>query len=372
VRPTETGPKADAIETTSQAALPTLAARHHERIASMDQLRAMRVFARIVDSGGFAAAARAMDLAPAVVTRILAELERHLGARLLHRSTRRIALTSIGETYLQRARAILQDIDDANAMAREKQAQPSGPLRVLAPPYFAAHQLVPRLAAFHAGHGDVSVELATAWPLEAPDEAHDVTIIATTAPLEGDFVARRLARAELVPCATPGYLARHGRPCHPSELATHAMLLPEALLTSRGVALRRVVAGTVPTGEAFSVAPARLALETPQPELIHAATMAGLGIGALASYAAHAALADGRLERVLPGWRLDELAIWACVPTRKHMPAGTRAFIDFIVAEFGGRDADPWAQPRPPTLHVVDSGRRVRAAGIETGAALAA
>jgi DNA-binding transcriptional LysR family regulator len=324
----------------------------------MDQIRALRVFVRIVETGSFAAASRAMDLAPAVVTRTVAELESHLGTRLLQRSTRRLSLTSIGEAYLERARAILQDLDDATALARQSHEQARGPLRVVAPPYFAAHQLVRRLPGFHAEHPDVTVEVATAWPLTAPDADADVTIIVSQAPLQGDFVARRLARAEVVTCAAPSYLALHGRPRQPQDLASHRVLLPPALL-SRSLSFRRVMADGSTGDERASVSPQRAPMDATQLELNLSAALAGIGIAGLASYAAVDALRDGRLERVLPGWRLDDLSIWACMPSRRHLPASTRAFMDFLVDEFGGRDADPWLHAGA-SLHDIGTARRSR------------
>jgi DNA-binding transcriptional LysR family regulator len=213
---------------------------------------------------------------------------------------------------------------------------------VVAPPYFAAHQLVPRLAHFHAEHPDVTVEITTAWPLTAPDNERDLTIIVAHEPLHGDFVARRLARAEVLNCAAPSYLALHGRPREPQDLAAHRLMLPPALM-SRHLSFRRV-GDDAAAEERVSVTPLRAALDTMQLELNHAGALAGLGIAGLASYAAVESLQDGRLEHVLPGWRLADLSIWACLPTRRHLPASTRAFMDFLVDEFGGRDVDPWME----------------------------
>jgi DNA-binding transcriptional LysR family regulator len=322
----------------------------------MDQIRALRIFVRIVETGSFAAASRAMDLAPAVVTRTMSELEEHLGTRLLNRSTRRLALTSIGESYLDRARAILQNLDEATALARESHAAPRGTLRVVAPPYFAAHQLVRRLGDFHEAHPEVTVEVTTAWPVMQPDDQHDVTIIVAQPPLRGDFVARRLARAEVVACAAPSYLARHGRPRTPQELESHRLMVPPAL-QSRGLTLQR-------GQEEVRVTPLPPVVEASQLDVRLSAALAGLGIACMASYAVADALREGRLEHVLPGWKLDDASIWACVPSKRHMPATTRAFIDFLVQCFGGRDDDPWrvapTSPAiaPPQLHVIDNPKR--------------
>jgi DNA-binding transcriptional LysR family regulator len=110
----------------------------------MDQLRAMRVFARVIDEGSFAGAARALDLAPAVVTRLIAELEEHLGARLIQRTTRSLALSSVGERYLERVRHILADIDESESQVQSVSESPQGHLRVMVPSAFAVHQPVSR------------------------------------------------------------------------------------------------------------------------------------------------------------------------------------------------------------------------------------
>jgi DNA-binding transcriptional LysR family regulator len=213
----------------------------------MDQLRSLRVFARVIAEGSFAGAARALDLAPAVVTRAVAELEEHLGARLLNRTTRRLALTEIGEAYLERARRILRELDDADALAGASTKQLRGSLRVLSPPAFAVHQLARHLPRFRAKYPQVGLEVTAPGPVDMADENFDVSIVSVgQQPLQGDFIARRLARS------------------------------------------------------AF------------------------------------------RLERVLPQWRGVSLTVYAATPTRKHVPARTKAFVDFLVQTFGGSDSDPW------------------------------
>jgi DNA-binding transcriptional LysR family regulator len=193
----------------------------------MDQLRAMRVFSRVIDAGGFAKAANALDIAPAVATRLVAELEEHLGARLINRTTRRLALTDVGEEYLERVRSILTEVEDAEAVAGIATAEARGRLCVLVPPGFAVHQLAKHLPRFRALHPKVSLELTVMPSVEAPDENHDVTIIVQRArPIEGAFIARRIATAEVVLCATPEYLDQHGRPKHPRDLADHDTLMP--------------------------------------------------------------------------------------------------------------------------------------------------
>jgi DNA-binding transcriptional LysR family regulator len=314
----------------------------------MDQLRALRVFDRAVAAGSLAGAARALDLAPAVVTRVLAELEAHLGARLLNRSTRRIALTDAGATYLERARRILADLDDADAIAGAATTQPRGSLRVLAPPAFAVHQLAAHLPRFHAAYPQLELEIATPGPVDAADANFDVSIVSVgRQPLQGDFVARRLACSAFVVCAAPAYLDRRGRPQQPEDLLQHDAVLPAVSALRRELTLYRAPADApdTPTTEVTLPMP-RSALTTPHLELIFAAAVAGLGIAGLPSFVAIHALHDGRLERVLPQWRGVELTLFAALPTRRQLPARTRAFVDFLVQTFGGTQRDPWLAPR--------------------------
>jgi DNA-binding transcriptional LysR family regulator len=309
----------------------------------MDQLKSMRTFVRVIDEGSFAAAARAIDTAPAVVTRAIADLEEHLGARLINRTTRRIALTEIGERYLERARVILADIDDAAALASASHAEPRGHVRVLCAPAFAVHQLAKRLPRFHAAYPQVTIEITAFGPVDTLDEGHDITIIVRQHDLEGDFVARRLARSEVITCASPEYLDRRGRPREPHELVGHDALIPPLSEMQRGVKFHRGFWGDdEPGGETIVVSPGRPVLSSASMDLNYASALAGLGIAGLPSFMAEDALLEHALERVLPQWRLFVFTIWACMPTRKHVPASTRAFMDFLLAEFGGVDADPW------------------------------
>ena len=201
----------------------------------MDLLRSMRVFARVVDEGSFAAAARTLELGPAIVTRAVAELEEELGARLLHRTTRRLALTEIGTAYLDRVRQILADIDDAAAMASARTHELRGTVRLLVPPAVAVHQIAKHLPRLQERHPELSLEVDALAPVEAAGEAFDLSIVWAIEPLRGEYIARRLARTETVLCATPDYLDRRGRPSHPVELERHETLTPPIGELQRGL-----------------------------------------------------------------------------------------------------------------------------------------
>lgn len=310
----------------------------------MDQLRALRVFLRVVSEGSFAGAARALDLAPAVVTRAVADLERHLGTRLLQRTTRRIALTDAGAAYRERAQRIVAELDDADAAAGESTRQPRGELRVLCPPAFAAHQLAARLPRFRERHPRVSIELSASGPVETADQNFDVSIVSVgMQPMSGDFVARPLVRSAFVVCASPAYLQRRGRPAGPDDLLQHEALVPAVAALRRELTLFREGARKEPSSVSIPVPAAALA--TSHLDTLLGAAVAGLGVAGLPSFVADAPLRDGRLERVLPEWRGVSLALYVAVPTRRHLPARTRAFVDFLLDAFGGEDRDPWLDP---------------------------
>ena len=319
----------------------------------MDQLRALRVFVRAVDEGSLAGAGRALDMAPAGVTRILAELEAHLNARLLHRTTRRLALTEAGERYLHSARRLLAELDEADAEAGAASTEARGTLRVMAPPAFAVHQLAPLLPLLQQRHPHLRLEVSAAGAVEAVDAHHDVSIVSLGAqPLQGDFIARPLAASTFVLCAAPDYLARHGSPAEPEALASHAGLMPAVAAVRRELTLYRAKDASSRSRQA---GPASITLPDPQPllataqlELLLAAALAGAGIAGLPSFLAAPALRDGRLQRVLPGWQGGRLTLHAAMPTRRHLPARTRAFVDLLVERFGGSlERDPWLEESP-------------------------
>jgi DNA-binding transcriptional LysR family regulator len=307
----------------------------------MDQLRAMRVFARVVDDGSFAQAARSLDMAPPVVTRLVAELEQHLGARLLNRTTRRLSLTEVGEQYLERVRGILAGVDEAAELAADATRLPRGHLRLLCPPAVAVHQLAKHMPRFQALYPQVTLEVSSPGPVETIDDSYDLTIFTSREMPDGDFIARRLARSEVVVCASPEYLDRRGRPQHPLELGAHEAVTPPIVVQQRGLEFYGGALG----GPVQKVAVPMLnrpALSTTHIDTIYAAVLAGLGIGGLPSFVIEDALHEHALERVLPEWRLFDITLWAGMPSRRYLPARTRVLLDFLLQVFGGEDRDPW------------------------------
>ena len=307
----------------------------------MDRLHSMRVFSRVIEQGSFAGAARDLNLSPAVVTRLVADLEEHLGARLINRTTRRLSLTDTGENYLERVRHILTEVEEAEALATAATSEPRGHLRVLCSPAFAVHQIAKMLPRFRALYPRVTLELSVPGPVETVDENFDVSILTEgRRPLDGSFVARRLARSEVIACASPEYLDKRGRPKHPRDLAGHEAMVPNFM--SELTFHTGQWGDDESAGETVTLPMPRPALSTIHTDTLYAAALAGMGITGLPSFVAEDALLENALERVLPQWRLMSTTLYAGMPTRKHVPARTRAFVDFLVQTFGGEDRDPW------------------------------
>jgi DNA-binding transcriptional LysR family regulator len=174
------------------------------------------------------------------------------------------------------------------------------------------------------------------------DSRADITmLVAGGAPLDGEFIARRVARATAVLCASPEYLKRHGRPQHPRELAQHKVLVASLPgLPSRFELVR------ADGGESQSLELSEGSFASPHPDVMVAAARAGMGIGAALSLSLANALQRGDVERVLPDWRLEDWSVYACYPSRQHLPKSVRAFLEHLSARYPDPSADPWLPPR--------------------------
>ncbi|GHC92664.1 LysR family transcriptional regulator [Pseudorhodoferax aquiterrae] len=308
----------------------------------MDELKTMRTFVKVVDEGSFAGAARALNVANSVVTRAVAELEESLKSRLLNRTTRALSLTDVGAQYLERVRSILEDIDDANNQASEATGTIRGQLRVAAPQDFltaSLARLVPRFAQRHPG---LNIQLLLSSPeATVPDDAADVTIlIHNPDPLDGNFVARLLAHAEVVLCATPEYLRQHAPIAKPEDLLQHTILVPESAF-ERKVWLFHSD-GRDGTPETATLQPQRSAISAHNAAVLIAAARGHFGIAGALSLNVADDLQAGALQRVLPDWAAASYRVYAAVPSRSHLPRRTRAFIEFLVEHYGGEPSDPW------------------------------
>ncbi|MGH8822116.1 MAG: LysR family transcriptional regulator, partial [Rhodoferax sp.] len=172
----------------------------------MDRLLSMRVFQQVIDHEGFAAAARALDMSAAAVTRLITDLEQHLGTRLLQRTTRRLSLTEAGQSYLTRVRSILSAVDEAEASTREQTDEMAGVLRVLAQPVMAVYVLAPLVTEFRRRYPKVVLDITVDSAALPPIEDFDLTILGAGAHYDANVVARPVIVSEGLLCAAPDYL----------------------------------------------------------------------------------------------------------------------------------------------------------------------
>ncbi|MFN7123606.1 MAG: LysR family transcriptional regulator [Hydrogenophaga sp.] len=299
----------------------------------MDRLASMRVFQKVIDEGGFAAAGRAMDMSPAVVTRLVADLEDHLGTRLLHRTTRRVSLTDAGESYLERVRLILQDLDEAHALVSSQTSDLAGVLRLLAPPVLATHVLAPLVSGFRQAYPKILLDIEVDSHREPPIEDYDITLMGTQASFDANVIARKVISSVTVLLASPEYLRRRGTPARPEDLAQHDCLrFKPAAGRTRGWRLLHETDDTRFVD--IEVQPVLWANHTDT--LMHAA-LDGAGITATTIELAAPLIQNGDLVRVLNPWITDRLTMYAALPSRKFMPRRTEVFLDYLITQTRAR-----------------------------------
>jgi DNA-binding transcriptional LysR family regulator len=304
----------------------------------MDRLTTLAVFVKVVDAQSFAGAARDFGLSPAMVSKHVQALEARLGARLLNRTTRRLSLTEIGRGYYQRARQILADLEEADRAASDLQAAPRGVLKVNAPFSFGIRHVASAIAAYLTAYPEVTVDVSlNDRYIDLLAEGVDVALrIGRLA--DSSLIARRLAPIRMVLAAAPAYVARHGQPSAPKDLARHACLLYTYAATADEWRL------TGPDGrdEVVRVSGRLLANNG---DMLRTAAVDGLGIALLPSFIAGEHVRSGALVRLLPGYAAPEGALYAVYPPGRHLSAKLRSFIDFLATRFG--EAPEWDRPEP-------------------------
>lgn len=294
-----------------------------------DRFEEMRVFAAVVEAGGFTAAAARLGMSKAAVSRHVAELEERLGVRLLYRTTRRLSTTAEGELFHARCRELLDRLEEAEAELGSGSTTAQGVARINVPLSFGLMHLAPlwpRLLERHPGL-ELDVSLSDRV-VDLVDEGYDLAVRIGQLPASS-LVSRRLASTRLVACAAPAYLAAHGAPARPAELARHAVI-GYSLFASGDTWSFSGPAGE----ETVKVQPR---MRTNNGDTCRAAALAGQGIILQPSFMVGADLAEGRLVELMPGWRSIALGIYAVYPSRKFLAPKVRVIIDFLVEAF----ADP-------------------------------
>ena len=291
-----------------------------------DVLTGMRVFTTVVDAGSFASAADRLDLSRGMTSRYVAQVEAHLGVRLLNRTTRRLSLTEAGNNYYQRATQVLAMVEEAERAATREAAEPRGTLRINVPVAFGARHLGGAVNDYLRRYPQVKVDMTlNDRVVNLVEEGFDIAVRISRR-IDPGLVARPIARARTVACASPDYIKMHGMPKAPSDLARHNCLTyaysepqDEWRFTRRG---RDVVAKA--TGN----------LHGNNGETLCSAAEAGLGVILQPTFLVYEALRARKLVRILDGWEPDEFTIYAVYPSRQFLPPKVRSFIDFLVERF--------------------------------------
>ena len=300
----------------------------------MDRMTSMATFVKVVESGGFSAAARTLSMSPSMVTAHVQSLEERLGVRLLNRSTRRVSLTEVGHAYYERCLQILAEADDADQIAQALQSTPRGTLRlntsIAIPPLLA-----PVVAEFVALYPEVSVNLTMSdRMIDLVEEGFDLAVRNMSVP-DSSLVVRRVATYRFVVCGAPGYLAARGIPGQPADLSQHNCLVYSH--SAWGNEWR--FAG--PDGEQSVTVEGNL--QANSDNALRLAAVHGQGLALAPSFLLLDEIKSGRLVPVLTEFLQAEHAINAIYPHRHHLPAKVRSFIDLLVKHF---HADPgWADP---------------------------
>lgn len=300
----------------------------------MKLLVQMLTFARVVEAGSFAAAARQLGVNTSVTSKHVTQLEQHLGTPLLVRGSRRLQLTAAGNAYAAHCRRIAEEVTQARDTVKQMQAAPRGRLRVTGPPGMLAELVVPWLPEFRRRYPAVELELsASERMVDLAEEGYDLALRVTDQP-PAQAVARKLADMRLAVCASPAYLERHGPPLEPMDLQQHECLqfTPPGLMS----------AAVFEKGGVRVDVPIRGVIRFNQVEPLHLLARAGLGVALLPRHLLQQDFAQGRLLRLLPGWRpVVDAALYAVyLPNRYGLPK-LRVFVDFLLEKF-----EPARRPR--------------------------
>jgi len=298
----------------------------------IDHASEMAAFVRVVDSKGFSAAAAGLGLSPSAVSKLVTRLEARLGVRLLQRTTRALHLTAEGEVFYAAARRIVGEIETLEQQMAGQSGTPQGLLRVTTSLAFATHQLAPVLSEFLGRHPLVQLDLMpTDRVVDIVDEGIDVAIrIGRLA--DTSFMARKIGEDKRLICAAPAYLARHGTPLHPQDLARHVCIVSrERPYLNRwqfkvdGQMTEIEVTGRVAVGDG---------------ELQMQLALQGIGIVRLTRLTLAQAVREGALVPVLGDFSADEpVTIHAVYPHRRHLAAKVPAFVNFLIEKF---TPPPW------------------------------
>lgn len=290
----------------------------------MDKLQAMEVFVQVVDAGGFTRAADHLHMPKATVSTLIRDLEAALAVKLLHRTTRRISLTADGAAYYERCMRILTDVREAEESLSRTRISPSGRLRVDVPTGLGRHVLIPALPAFFERYPDITIEMGCSDRVaDLVEEGVDCAVRAGSLP-DSSLIARRIGSLHLITCAAPSYLARHGKPLHPDDLARHQCVNFFSARTGKSSEW-----DFMRGEERIQIkVPGRIAVNDSDAYL--EALLVGMGVAQIPALSICPHLKAGRLELVLDDWCVDPLPLHVVYPQNRHLSAKVRVFVEWV------------------------------------------
>lgn len=296
----------------------------------MNQIHAMRVFVRVAQTQSFRRAAEQLDVSNALVTRSVAMLEAHLHTRLINRTTRNLSLTDAGLRYLEGCRSLLEELDHLEQTLAHTEHEPSGTLRVVAAGALSLAPLTPLIDGYRRRYPRVNVRLTLAErQIDLIEEGFDCGIVGARPRRGGDLIEHSLGITTFVPCAAPAWVAEHGEPLTPDQLARHAAVtLPPEERSATWQFAR--------TGERAQQVTLQSAYEVNNMLMVRLAVLAGMGIAIVPAPLVADDLAAGTLRRLLPDYEIDDpdARVSIVYPSRQYLPARTRRFVDYAVEHF--------------------------------------
>jgi len=303
----------------------------------MDASSDLRIFVRVLDRGSFSSAAKDLGLTPSAVSKLISRLEDRLGVRLLERSTRRLALTPEGETFLSRARRIVADVEEAEAEVMQARGAPRGRLRINSGTAFGLHQLTPALADFLARYPEIDVELSiTDRLVDLIEEQADIAVRSGHIP-EGPFIQRKVADLQRVICAAPSYLQRRGTPRTAAELKDHDCIVVA------GPGLNR---WPFKSRGSIDVVEVRPRVSTDDAEAALRLAIEGAGIIRLSDVIVGGPLRDGELTALLTdSHHVEPFPLAAFYPAGRQRLPRVAVFLAFLMERFAHA---PWRLPGMP------------------------
>lgn len=293
----------------------------------IDVLTGMRVFVTVVETGSFSGAAEKLEFSRGMTSRYIAQIESHLGVRLLNRTTRKLSMTGVGQDYYQRAVQVLGLVEEAEVAALSEARNPRGTLRINAPLSFSAHHLGGAITAYLQRYPDVKVDLSLVdREVNLVDEGFDLALRISSR-IDPVLIARPVTRVRVIACASPAYIREYGCPEIPEDLLQHNCLTYSHARTPGEWHFQR-------DGEQRSVL-VKGNLHGNNGDMLCNAAVAGLGVVLQPTFLMYKLLQSGKLVRVLPAWEAAVIHLFAVYASRQFLPLKLRSFIDFLVDYLG-------------------------------------